>query len=72
MGIVGGICSKVMIFVHARNATGRIAAILKEMANNKGHSKIFVPENSAGYGLALKSVFFIASDGGGLLETLTF
>lgn len=45
-----------MVFVHARNATGRVAAILKEQASNKGHTKFFTPENTASYGLAQKSV----------------
>uniref|UniRef100_A0A915JEM2 Helicase C-terminal domain-containing protein n=1 Tax=Romanomermis culicivorax TaxID=13658 RepID=A0A915JEM2_ROMCU len=47
---------QVMVFVHARNATGRTAASLKEMANNKGHSTLFIPENTAAYGLAQKMI----------------
>lgn len=45
-----------MVFVHARNATGRIATILRDMAKSRGNQLLFLPENNAQYGLAQKQV----------------
>ncbi|KAG1665183.1 Activating signal cointegrator 1 complex subunit 3 [Nymphon striatum] len=47
---------QVMVFVHARNATVRTAMILKEFANNRGHSFAFSAESSPLYGSALKQM----------------
>ncbi|CRL02261.1 CLUMA_CG015304, isoform A [Clunio marinus] len=40
---------QVMVFVHARNATTRTAMVLREMAQQKGHTLIFSCEKSMEY-----------------------
>jgi hypothetical protein len=47
---------QVMVFVHARNATVRTGLKLTEMANNRGHSQLFLPEDSPQYGQAQKAM----------------
>lgn len=47
---------QVMVFVHARNATVRTGLRLKELAQMKGHSDAFLPENSS---TVLKSIYFL-------------
>lgn len=47
---------QVMVFVHARNATVRTATILREMAQQKGHTGVFSCESSPEYGTALKAI----------------
>jgi len=47
---------QVMVFVHARNATVRTGMKLMETANNRGHSQLFLPEDSPQYGQAQKSM----------------
>lgn len=37
---------QVMVFVHARNATTKTAMVLREMAQQRGHTQIFAPEKS--------------------------
>ncbi|XP_075226483.1 activating signal cointegrator 1 complex subunit obelus isoform X4 [Lycorma delicatula] len=46
---------KVMVFVHARNATIRTAMILKEMASQKGQLRLFEPEDGPSAGNARKT-----------------
>lgn len=40
---------QVMVFVHARNATVRVAKALREMALQKGTLNLFIPENQTKY-----------------------
>lgn len=47
---------QVMVFVHARNATVRTATVMREMAQQKNHLGLFVPEESTGYGLAQRAI----------------
>ncbi|XP_055607496.1 activating signal cointegrator 1 complex subunit 3 [Uranotaenia lowii] len=47
---------QVMVFVHARNATVRTATIIKEFAQQKGHSQLLTPESNPEYGNALKAM----------------
>lgn len=47
---------QVMVFVHARNATVRTATVLREMANQKGQTGLFSPENNPDLGQALKVI----------------
>lgn len=47
---------QVMVFVHARNATSRTALVLKEMAQTKGHMKMFEAEDSVGLLSARRAV----------------
>lgn len=47
---------QVMVFVHARNATVRTATVMREMAQQKNHLGIFVPDESTGYGLAQRAI----------------
>ena len=45
---------QVMVFVHARNATTRTAMVLREMAQQKGHTQIFSCEKSLEYANAVR------------------
>lgn len=45
-----------MVFVHARNATTRTANVLREMAQQKGHTGLFSSEKSLEYANALKTM----------------
>lgn len=45
---------QVMVFVHARNATTRTAMVLREMAQQKGHTQIFSCEKSLEYSNAAR------------------
>lgn len=45
---------QVMVFVHARNATTRTAMVLREMAQQKGHTQVFSCEKSLEYANAMK------------------
>lgn len=45
---------QVMVFVHARNATTRTAMVLREMAQQKGHTQIFSCERSLEYANAVR------------------
>lgn len=47
---------QVLVFVHARNATGKLAATMKEMASVRGHTELFLPDQSGSYLAAQKSV----------------
>lgn len=47
---------QVMVFVHARNETVRTGMSLRESAKQHGDTSYFKPEQTAGYGDALKSV----------------
>lgn len=47
---------QVMVFVHARNETVRTASVLRDQAKNNGDIPLFLPEQSASYGDALKNV----------------
>ncbi|KAL4233009.1 activating signal cointegrator 1 complex subunit [Mactra antiquata] len=47
---------QVMVFVHARNETVRTASVLRDQAKNNGDIMMFMPQQSASYGDALKSV----------------
>lgn len=47
---------QVMVFVHARNATVRTATVMREMAQQKNHLGLFVPDESTGYGLAQRAI----------------
>lgn len=47
---------QVMVFVHARNATTRTAMVLREMAQQKGHTQVFSCERSLEYSNAVKTV----------------
>lgn len=47
---------QVMVFVHARNATTRTAMVLREMAQQKGHTQIFSCERSLEYANAMKTM----------------
>ncbi|XP_055848927.1 activating signal cointegrator 1 complex subunit 3 [Episyrphus balteatus] len=47
---------QVMVFVHARNATVRTATMLREVSGQKNHSSLFLPQNSAGWKLAVRSI----------------
>ncbi|XP_041762573.1 activating signal cointegrator 1 complex subunit 3 [Anopheles merus] len=47
---------QVMVFVHARNATVRTATLIKDLAQQRGHINLLVPESSPDYGSALKVV----------------
>jgi activating signal cointegrator complex subunit 3 len=46
---------QVMVFVHARNATTRTAMVLREMAEQKGHTQLFAPEKSLELQNAIKA-----------------
>lgn len=48
-----------MVFVHARNATGRIAKIMTEMAANRGEGDYFLPEDTSDTTLEIKNVMRI-------------
>ena len=45
---------QVMVFVHARNATVKGGMALLEMAQNRGQTEFFLPEDSPSYGLGQK------------------
>ena len=45
-----------MVFVHARNATVKGGMSILEAAQNKGHTELFMPEDSPQYGLAQKAI----------------
>ena len=45
-----------MVFVHARNATVKTGMTLLEMAQNRGATEAFLPDDSAQYGLAQKAM----------------
>ncbi len=46
-----------LVFVHARNATGKLALYMKDQATNRGLGQTFAPdERNASYGLAKKAV----------------
>ena len=45
-----------MVFVHARNATVKGGMMLLEMAQNRGQTECFLPEDSNSYGLAQKVI----------------
>lgn len=47
---------QVMVFVHARNATVRTATVMREMAQQKNHLGLFVPDESSDYGLAQRAI----------------
>lgn len=47
---------QVMVFVHARNATTRTAMVLREMAQQKGHTQIFSCEKSLEYANAMRTM----------------
>lgn len=47
---------KVMVFVHARNATVRTAMALREKAKNNGHTCYFLPSQGPDYGQSEKQV----------------
>lgn len=47
---------QVMIFVHARNATGRTATMLKEVALQKNQSSLFLSQNTAAWKLAIRAI----------------
>ena len=47
---------QVMVFVHARNATVKSGMALLELAQNKGQTQSFLPEDSPQYGIAQKAV----------------
>lgn len=44
------------MFVHARNATVRTATVMREMAQQKNHLGLFVPDESSDYGLAQRAM----------------
>ena len=46
---------QVMVFVHARNATTRTAMVLREMAEQRGHTQVFAPEKSLEFQNAIKA-----------------
>uniref|UniRef100_A0A8B9PMV7 Activating signal cointegrator 1 complex subunit 3 n=1 Tax=Apteryx owenii TaxID=8824 RepID=A0A8B9PMV7_APTOW len=48
-------CFKVMVFVHARNATVRTAMGLREKAKNNGHICHFLPSQGSDYGQVQRS-----------------
>ena len=48
---------QVMVFVHARNATVKSGMNLLEMAQNRGTTECFMPDDSPSYGLAQKVLF---------------
>lgn len=54
------VCSQVMVFVHARNATIRTAMGLIEMAKNHGETSFFQPEQGPDYGQCDKQVGVLA------------
>lgn len=43
---------QVMVFVHARNATARLANVLKTLAGQRGHLKVFEPPDTGAAGSA--------------------
>ena len=45
-----------MVFVHARNETGRTAAVLADIAKNRGESQLFLPKQTPKYGDAQRQV----------------
>ena len=47
---------QVMVFVHARNATVKTAMTLLELAQNKGHTEAFLPDDCPQYGVAQKAI----------------
>ena len=47
---------QVMVFVHARNATGRTATVLRDMAKNEGTISFFITEQSPQLGAVQKQV----------------
>lgn len=47
---------QVMVFVHARNATVRTATVLRELAQQKGQTALFKPDESTSYGMAEKAI----------------
>lgn len=47
---------QVMVFVHARNETVRTAMAIRESAKQHGGASHFLPEKSANYGDALKTM----------------
>uniref|UniRef100_A0A182QHM2 Activating signal cointegrator 1 complex subunit 3 n=1 Tax=Anopheles farauti TaxID=69004 RepID=A0A182QHM2_9DIPT len=47
---------QVMVFVHARNATVRTATLIKDLAQQRGHINLLVPESNPEFGSALKVV----------------
>lgn len=47
---------QVMVFVHARNATTRTAMVLREMAQQKGHTQVFSCERSLEYANAVRTM----------------
>lgn len=47
---------QVMVFVHARNATVKSGMNLLENAQNRGDTELFLPEDSAQYGIAQKAM----------------
>ncbi|XP_052868650.1 activating signal cointegrator 1 complex subunit 3 [Anopheles cruzii] len=47
---------QVMVFVHARNATARTATVIRDLAQQKGHVPLLVPESNPEYGSALKAM----------------
>lgn len=44
------------MFVHARNATGRMGKILIEMASSRGDTQYFLPDDSGETTLEMKNV----------------
>lgn len=59
-GCHASVCSQVMVFVHARNATVRTAMGLIEMAKNRGETSFFQPEQGPDYGQCDKQVGVLA------------
>jgi activating signal cointegrator complex subunit 3 len=50
---------QVLVFVHARNATGKLALAMREMANNNGDAELFAPDKrSKSYGTAQQAVCY--------------
>uniref|UniRef100_A0A914XKB1 Activating signal cointegrator 1 complex subunit 3 n=1 Tax=Plectus sambesii TaxID=2011161 RepID=A0A914XKB1_9BILA len=48
---------QVLVFVHARNATGKLALTMREMANNNGDAELFAPDkHNKSYGTAQQAV----------------
>jgi len=47
---------QVMVFVHARNETVRTASVLRDHAKNNGDVNLFLPQQCASLGDAMKSV----------------
>ena len=45
-----------MVFVHARNATVKTGMTLLEMAQNRGCTEAFLPDDSPQYGVAQKAM----------------